>query len=774
MTTTTNFVQLPPDGVGKKIRHRVSTDLKVTTVTNVPTIGTVLYGSTSNALGILTGIYAAEDTTFYLKEVSGTFVVGEILRNGTNTQNFATIATVNQGIHIPTLNIADTNIPEYTLTVDKRGAALTSFPEGTPQFDGWGRQQLSQLQAAGEYYYFVQDLAGKYYTATSGSFSSVRHNPASSTIEYVTGTGSSDYARRTTAQYHPFKPGISQLIYTTVAVSDQGKANVVREWGYFDDFNGFGFRLDGVIMKVFYRTDISGTPTDIEVAQADWNINSLNNASSSDFLLDVSQVNVYWMDIQGTGGRIRLGVETPDGRRITCHEFRIVNNIDGPSLRNITLPITWWQRNVGVVSTSPANTQSFRVSEGVVFTETADIKYTGVLIHLKPEDPVQLTKSDEYQPFLQFKAKNTVAGPTQSVALINPGFSYTIASVGNTDFTALGAPANVAGVKFTATQAGTGTGTAYMNIPNSIVGIHETFDWASSGNTNIHVGIFVLPNEKWINNVVWSETLQPGTMLYVDKNATEMAQYQYWSGLKATDIAGSISNGSGSAGNILTVTSLTGALLKEMYIVPSPQYPNGPLYIDGTAAYASTTGTVTDRTRVIKQLTGANGTDVASSTYGTQGSGQGVAGSNRIVLTSAAGFGQDHLISGTGIPAGTFVEAVDGNVITLSQAMTTTGTGTYRAFITGGPGTYRVDKEQLVESLTGYGGYLSFDPIESFMAPANSSGRAALGDRLEKSFGLGPVAAPEDAKGVFSFAAKLQTPEETATLIYTKYWKEIR
>ena len=106
--------------------------------------------------------------------------------------------------------------------------------------------------------------------------------------------------------------------------------------------------------------------------------------------------------------------------------------------------------------------------------------------------------------------------------------------------------------------------------------------------------------------------------------------------------------------------------------------------------------------------------------------------------------------------------------------MTTTGAGTYRAFVTGGTGTYLVDKEQLVESLTGYGGYLSFDPIESFMAPANSSGRAALGDRLEKSFGLGPVAAPEDAKGVFSFAAKLQTPEETATLIYTKYWKEIR
>lgn len=767
--TTTNFVQLPPDGVGKKIRHREIVDVLINTVTLTPPVGTKVK-TAGGATGYLAGVYSAEDVTWYLSEVTGTFAANTTILRDSDDAVLATISTTitPKVVNTPVLNISDSATPEYTLTVDKRGAALTSFPEGTPQFDAWGRQQLSQLQAVAEYYFFTQDLAGKFYTTSNGASSSVKHNVANSAVVFTTGIGATDSTKRVSNQYHPYKPGVSQLIYMSVGIGDTGKSNVVREWGYFDDFNGFGFRLDGTTLKVFKRSDQTGTPVDTEITQANWNINTLDNAISSDFLLNVNAPNIYWMDIQAQIGRIRLGVETPDGRRITCHEFRQVNGSLGLGLRNASLPITWAQRNTGVVSSSPAATQYMLTYGGVVFTESADILYTGVLTHISPDDPVELSDSTIYKPFLSFKAKNTIDGPSQTIN-IDPlvvGYKYTVEALGTTDFNAAAGTTGVTynvGSKFTAANTGNGTGVVHANMPNSIIGIHETFDWASEGNSNIHVGIFVLPSEKWLTSYNWSSTIQPQTMLYVDQTSTAMAQYQYWS-TKAIGISGSIS------GNTLTVSAVTGTLLKEMYLTAPPAFADGPL----SAGFNSVTGAVTNRTKIIRQLTSTTQT-VSGVALGTQSGGSGVVGSNRIVMASVSGIVVDHIVAGTSVPAGTVVEAIEGTTLVLSAALTGSASGTYNFAVPGYAGTYQVDKSQTVASLSGFGAYYSVKPIESFMASANSSGRAALGDRIEKSFGLGGNPNPaEDAKPVFVFAAKPTKSATTTNLMYTKYWKEIR
>jgi len=739
--TTTNYISLPPDGVGKKVRHRVVTDIKVGTVTNTPTVGQVLYGTTSGAYGTLIGIYSAEDTTYYLKEVTGTFAANEIIRNAGNTVNYATISTITSSVNTPALNIVDSKTPEYSLTVDRRGAALTTFPEGTPQFDSFGHMQVSQMLAVGEYYHFVKDLPSKYTTLTNGT-GSATHVPATSSMLYST-SSSNDYAKRTTNQYHPYKPGVSNLIYTSCSVpSGAASTGLMREWGYFDDYNGFGFRLRDGVLYAFFRSDanvgqtitsgkyytidtvgstdfrtygagsnvpgISFTATssatisapsavrevrDVEIAQANWNTNTLNSTTSSDFYLDVTYTNTYWMDIQGTGGRVRVGVLTPDGRRITCHSYNWSSNaqgtnVSGPNMRNLNLPMRWAQVQTGV------NAGTFRVGVGVVFTESADVQYTGVLTHICPDDPVSVnTDGTTYTPFLSFKAKNIVNG-----------------------------------------------------VQNSIIGIHETFDWASTGSTDLHVGIFVLPSEDYLTGYQWSETINTDTMLYVDQSATAMPQYQTWNTI------GTITSGY-ITGTTLTVTTATGNILKELYLV-------------GTG--------VTARTKVLKQLT-SSAAAVATLAYSSGG----LSGAKTITLASGTGVVVGQIIVGTGIPSGTFVESVTGGTVMISNFLTTNAAGNYTFFTPGGAGTYTVSISQTAGSsgspiTSGIAGYYIFKPIESFVAPANSAGRAALGDRIAKSFGLGPYQAAENAKGVFVFAVRALTPSVTASLYYTKYWKEIR
>jgi hypothetical protein len=839
--SSTSYVQLPPDGVGKKVRHRLITDVKVTGVIAVPTVGTILTGDVSGASGTFTGQYSAEDVTWYFRDTVGTFNVNPItgvavVDRFKDAQNnyYSTASSVVSTIYSSALNIVDANIPAQGLSVDKRGSALTTFPEGTPQFDALGRQQLSQMLAVGEYYHFVQDLPGKYATSitNNSTYATVFHKPTSSSVNYIVGSVAGDYVGRTTGQYHPYKPGVSQLMYTSVAIGDTGVNNVVREWGYFDQFNGFGFRLDGTTVKVFLRSDVTGIisdPTtqvrssgaagnaiDYEVTQANWNINRLDNAQTSDFLLDVSKSNLYWMDVQGLDGRVRLGVETPDGRRITCHEFRPLNSIEAaftqngsglPCCRNLSLPITWASRTKGSTGGAASAQYVMRVGFAVLFTESADVQYTGVLTHIFPDDPVTINSATNYVPFLSFKAKNMVAGPAQVIDdnpknMPNPmiiGNTYVIEALGTVNWSQLGwnFPNPKVGASFIyngVTVTGS-NGRVHMNIPNSIIGIHETFDWANQGGNNMHVGIFVLPNEKWMVNTQWSETIQPQTMLYVDQNCTSFAQYQYW-GETTTALMGSIS------GNVMTIG--TGSnLQKEMYVERPPLYASGPLAINGVEQYASVTGTVTPRTKIVKQITAFGGT--ASPSFVAQantltGSTQAIAGSNRVMIqslsgvgTTVSGIGIGHLVTGTNISSGTFVE----NIIYVTTASTTATItlsnpligipGPLTFYQPGGTGTYlistggNINGSQSVAFFSGYQGYYVFHAIESFMAPANSAGRAALGDRIEKSFGLGPgYNAEEDAKGCFVFAAKLCTsatnivPVTPQSLMYTKYWKEIR
>lgn len=51
------------------------------------------------------------------------------------------------------------------------------------------------------------------------------------------------------------------------------------------------------------------------------------------------------------------------------------------------------------------------------------------------------------------------------------GSSYVITTLGNTDFTLIGASANTVGLTFTATGAGAGTGTATLNVASNLTGI---------------------------------------------------------------------------------------------------------------------------------------------------------------------------------------------------------------------------------------------------------------------------------------------------------------
>ena len=504
----THYVQLPPDSTGKKSRHNQVFDLEIVSEIIKPKAGDIITGQTSGTSAKFVGDLRQDgEITYHLKNVtggSGSFTTGETLLIGSTP--VATAQTSHGTMYSQMINLSDPNFPENRQSVDSRGAANVRFSEGEPQFDSFGRIQVSQTQAVGEYYHIMEDQPGRYWTNVSGVGSSAVFDVSTSSIIYTTGTAAGCKAARTSNQYHPYKPATSQLIYMSIAVGDQGKENVRREWGYFDDRNGFGFRVEGTTFQAFLRSDTSGVVVEDVVNQDDFSDNSLNDGTLDEYVLNISKINVYWMDMEWLGaGRVRLGVITPDGRRLTMHQFKNANIKSVTYMRSGNLPVRWSQENTGIA----VSVSQMRAICAAVLTESADIQYTGSLIHTSPPAPVTIPNNGQYVPFLNFRAKLLIDGK-----------------------------------------------------PNRIIGIHEDFDWCSIGDSAIQIGIFVFPDDSYLTGVRWSSNIVPTTMLEVDRNTTAIPQYQSWS--TAAVVTGSIS------GTTLTVTGVTsGTLEDDQYIVGS-------------------------------------------------------------------------------------------------------------------------------------------------------------------------------------------------------------
>jgi hypothetical protein len=127
----------------------------------------------------------------------------------------------------------------------------------------------------------------------------------------------------------------------------------------------------------------------------------------------------------------------------------------------------------------------------------------------------------------------------------------------------------------------------------------------------------------------------------------------------------------------LTITALASGLITNNQV------------ITGTGI----SGTVT----IVTQLT-ATGTAVATIAYSSGGA----SGANTVTLANVTGVLVGQLVSGTNLPAGTFVLSVNTttNTITTSNAFTGTASGNYVFYTPGGIGTYTMSSAQTISSTT--------------------------------------------------------------------------
>lgn len=360
MSHGASSVQVPPQSTGKLVATTARTFLKYDNKTIDFEKGDTVTGVISSATGEVTGIitlgFATNEGQLVLANVTGTFVNNENLQVSAVTHAVAELTDSD----LPLIEydyqntvIADPGNPSHVLAVDRFGAAKTTFVDGAPTFGAFGTLNVGEPQIIKNYRFAYDNKVDDFWDQTVGAGAITYESDAGISL-LTTGTADLDIASRTSNFYHPYSPGVGHNIEMTVRIGDAGKTNVIRRWGYYDDDNGLFFEHDGVGLFVVLRSNTTGSVVDTRIAQTDWNQDQLDGSDDIGLNIDISNANIYWMDLQWLGaGRVRFGIVSPRGARIAAHEFENANsNITYPYMRTATLPIRVEQYNDGIAASS--------------------------------------------------------------------------------------------------------------------------------------------------------------------------------------------------------------------------------------------------------------------------------------------------------------------------------------------------------------------------------------------------------------------------------------
>lgn len=248
----------------------------------------------------------------------------------TATVNTATSTVVQQGT-TPWAVYSTTGAPVNSYIDSGQSDAFVRIRTGDPisLFE-------SQLQ------YGLSPLVWNSSVSVSGA-SIVHLSTASSVQLQVDGTNGA-FAIRQTREYFRYQSGKSQLIYVS-AVVGSATANVTKDWGYGDRYNGIFFRQTGSGLFAVIRSTTGGTFNERIVAQANFNVDPMNGTGPSGFNIDLSSGNIFWIDFGWLGyNEVRMGVMS-DNRMITAHIFKNSNSFAAPYINTPNLPVYYAIRN---------------------------------------------------------------------------------------------------------------------------------------------------------------------------------------------------------------------------------------------------------------------------------------------------------------------------------------------------------------------------------------------------------------------------------------------
>jgi hypothetical protein len=281
---------------------------------------------------------------------------------------------------------ADGDHLETVLQTSGDHRPVVALATNGPQGDAFGRLRTSNpvtlfdsKQAFDNQPLFWDDVE-----VSGGSTTSTHSADRASSILGV-GATTAGLRVRQTFQSINYQPGKSQLVLLTgVLNASGGGAGITRRIGFFDETNGLFFEDAEGTYNVVCRSHVTGSPVDLSVAQADWNLDTMDGEGPSGVTIDFSKAQIFVIDFEWLGtGRVRFALNI-DGETFYVHEFKNANNLTSVYMSQASLPIRYEIDNdgTGAASTLEAICTTV-ISEGGQ-EKSGALRYTSTRTQVSP------------------------------------------------------------------------------------------------------------------------------------------------------------------------------------------------------------------------------------------------------------------------------------------------------------------------------------------------------------------------------------------------------
>lgn len=255
---------------------------------------------------------------------------------------------------------------------------------------------------------------GKLSTSNSAG-TTITHDANSSSVICSIGTANGQYVYRESNRVFAYQPGKSLQILQTYVMAP-AQTGLRQRYGYFGTNNGIFIEQDGHNLYFVIRNGSTGTIQENRVAQANWNIDTLDgsnapgwsetlpsaNRNPSGLTLDMSKAQIMFMDIEWLGlGTVRCGFVI-NGRFIHCHSFHHSNLITSPYMGTACLPVRAEIENTA----NTGNTSNLRIVCTSVISEGGyELRGRPRTIGHSANTGYDLTAADTWYPVVAIRLK---------------------------------------------------------------------------------------------------------------------------------------------------------------------------------------------------------------------------------------------------------------------------------------------------------------------------------------------------------------------------------